>query len=225
MDGAKVQEKCTYQQCSALEAEKEYLPGAPLSPEKLLQHQQDKKAAGKRDISLIDADAQEQQQQAGKPSHQIFPLGKPNRHEDQQESQGIAGRCEHIAERSGFCGKHRDQCGKNRDQQRGADPKDPYQKAGCSREQQKAEQERLAQIRAEQERLRAAREAQLRAEQQQAAAARAKENAQARAAREAANAKAKAEYDRKMAEYNKRKAEYDAQVARQKKLDDFWKGK
>ena len=92
-------------------------------------------------------------------------------------------------------------------------------------EQQKAEQERLAQIRAEQERLRAAREAQLRAEQQQAAAARAKENAQARAAREAANAKAKAEYDRKMAEYNKRKAEYDAQVARQKKLDDFWKGK
>ena len=58
---------------------------------------------------------------------------------------------------------------------------------------------------------------------QKAAAQQAKTNEQKKA-QEAANAKAKAEYDKKMAEYNKKKAEYDAAMARQKKLDDFWRG-
>ncbi len=90
---------------------------------------------------------------------------------------------------------------------------------------QRAALEKQRQIEAEQARLRAQREAQLKAEQQAAAAAKAKENAAQRQAREQQNAAAKAEYERKMAEYRKQKAAYDAQMAKQKKLDDFWKGR
>ncbi len=90
---------------------------------------------------------------------------------------------------------------------------------------QRAALEQQRKLEAEQARLRAQREAQLKAEQQAAAAARARENDAQRRAREQQNAAARAEYERKMAEYRRQKAAYDAQVARQKKLDDFWRGR
>lgn len=90
---------------------------------------------------------------------------------------------------------------------------------------QKAERERQAALAAQQAKQRAEYEAAQREAAERARAARASNNAAKQKEIEAENARRKAEYDRKMAEYNKRKAEYDAQVARQKKLDDFWKGK
>lgn len=90
---------------------------------------------------------------------------------------------------------------------------------------QKAERERQAALAAQQAKQRAEYEAAQREAAERAKAAKASNNAAKQKEIEAENARRKAEYDRKMAEYNKRKAEYDAQVARQKKLDDFWKGK
>lgn len=90
---------------------------------------------------------------------------------------------------------------------------------------QEAARERQRQLEEEQRRIQAEREAQIKREQQAAAAARARENATQKQQREKQNAAAKAEYDRKMAEYRKQKAAYDAQVAKQKKLDDFWRGR
>jgi hypothetical protein len=90
---------------------------------------------------------------------------------------------------------------------------------------QKAERERQAALAAQQAKQRAEYEAAQREAAERARAAKASNNAAKQKEIEAENARRKAEYDRKMAEYNKRKAEYDAQVARQKKLDDFWKGK
>jgi len=86
--------------------------------------------------------------------------------------------------------------------------------------------ERQRKLEEEQARLRAQEEARRKAEQQAAAqAARNRENAAQRQARERQNAAARAEYDRRMAEYRRQKAAYDAQVAKQKRLDDFWRGR
>lgn len=89
----------------------------------------------------------------------------------------------------------------------------------------KAERERQAALAAQQAKQRAEYEAAQREAAERARAAKASNNAAKQKEIEAENARRKAEYDRKMAEYNKKKAEYDAQIARQKKLDDFWKGK
>ena len=90
----------------------------------------------------------------------------------------------------------------------------------------KAAIERQRQLEEEQARLRAQEEARRKAEQQAAAqAARNRENAAQRQARERQNAAARAEYDRRMAEYRRQRAAYDAQVAKQKRLDDFWRGR
>ena len=89
----------------------------------------------------------------------------------------------------------------------------------------KAERERQAALAAQQAKQKAEYEAAQRAAAERAKAAKASNNAAKQKEIEAENARRKAEYDKKMAEYNKKKAEYDAQMARQKKLDDFWKGK
>lgn len=90
-------------------------------------------------------------------------------------------------------------------------------------EYERQEAERQAQIEAwkkQQAELERQRQAELARQRAQAAAkSQAAKDAQAKA-----NAAAKAEYDRRKAEYDRKMAEYNAQVARQKKLEDFWKG-